>query len=89
MGLVATAQSVNAVVGAQFDALFAPLDAINALIAAPLTLISSPDGFLTFDKAKYLFCTLLCYVLSLIYRRLPNNPKLKVCTCCCIYLRLF
>jgi hypothetical protein len=61
-------------------AVLAPIDALNALVAAPLTLIADPTGFLTLDKAKYLFCTLLCYVLSLIYRMLPNKPILKVCS---------
>ena len=60
------------------NSLLAPIDAVNSLIAAPLGLISSDDGFLTFDKAKYLFCTLLCYALALVYRMLPNKPTLKV-----------
>jgi hypothetical protein len=40
-------------------------------------MVADPNGFLTLDKAKYLFCTLLCYGLSLVYRFLPNKPTLK------------
>ena len=60
------------------SAVLAPIDAINAVVAAPLGLIADPIGFLTLDKAKYLFCTLLCYGLSVVYRMLPNKPTIKV-----------
>lgn len=62
------------------SAVLAPIDAINAVVAAPLGLIADPIGFLTLDKAKYLFCTLLCYGLSVVYRMLPNKPTIKVRT---------
>jgi hypothetical protein len=59
-------------------AALAPIDGFNAIVAAPLAMVADPNGFLTLDKAKYLFCTLLCYGLSLVYRFLPNKPTLKV-----------
>lgn len=62
--------------------LLAPIDAFNAVVATPLEFMSSPDGFLTLDKAKYLLCILLCYVLSLVYRLLPNKVTLKVRAVC-------
>ena len=58
--------------------LLAPVDAFNAVVSTPLEYITDPNGFLTLDKAKYLICILLCYVLSAVYRLLPNKPTIKV-----------
>eukprot|EP01121_Diplochlamys_sp_Union-15-3_P020647 TRINITY_DN8099_c0_g1_i3.p1 TRINITY_DN8099_c0_g1~~TRINITY_DN8099_c0_g1_i3.p1 ORF type:complete len:385 (+),score=31.10 TRINITY_DN8099_c0_g1_i3:55-1209(+) len=49
----------------------------NSWLDKQLFYVTEASGFLTQDKTRYIFCILLVYPLSLLFRLLPPNATLK------------